>query len=472
MSSLEALTANHATADRSRWDYEPSTLNFLARFPGEPGIYIVRHHSAYQQLVINVFKVGRCNALKARFKDYRGAMTLEAFMPSPFPRVVEMLILRAVRRFVICGLETLEMPLESLREVCQWAVREVALYWQPRCIYLAPHYHGFSQTIDRELRAAVKVRLLLNAEVRGYGGMTQQKGGAKACAKGGGKAGAKRKRDSWALVFQEIRCPYERLNRASKKRVAVSTTPDEAVVLEGLIKGANEEITDRLDDIVASGENILDALADERETMVRFDRPFWNGRAMEKVLPYVDELIKDNTPHDLNTIGAFLNEECVRDSDAKWRSASGPRTGLFEYSSVLYGDDDSGYVGWCSRNSVTKMNQKEFGGQMKLICGMAIPQKLKPGDVQRRAYKGIRLKTKEEKCLKSIGAFLKAMCVEGAYALIVDLYKAYVTWSKKGDMLFKGKKTFGMYMTRIYGPSISIRCSTGSHRGYRGVQLL
>ena len=48
----------------------------------------------------------------------------------------------------------------------------------------------------------------------------------------------------------------------------------------------------------------MDALADERETMVRFDRPFWNGRAMEKVLPYVDELIKDNTPHDLNTIGA------------------------------------------------------------------------------------------------------------------------------------------------------------------------
>ena len=380
MSRFESLTAHQVPADRSIWDHEPSTLDFLARFPDEPGVYVFRHHSAYQQLMANIFKVGRCNALKPRFKDYRGVMTIVSFMPTPFPRVVEMLILSALRKFVMCGLETLNLPVGNLMEVCNWAVKEVALFWQPRCASIAPHYHEFTVTIDRELRGIVKTHVLLNEEVRAYGKMTQQKGGGK------GKATAKRKRDSWALVFQEIRCPYERVHRASKKRVAVSTTPDDAAVLEDLIERANEEIIERLDEIVASGENLLDALADEREKMVRFDRAFWNGRVMEKVLPYVDGLTakfvkSSNAP--LNGVEIFVEERCVQDA---------PNTPLHKRSFLTVRGIYEAYCEW-EQGSIILPNK--FGQLMTLLTGTKSVTK-REGGLKVRGRYGVRLKTAEE----------------------------------------------------------------------------
>ena len=58
-------------------------------------------------------------------------MTIVGFVPTRFPRVVERLVLNALRRFVVLpGRETVRLPLNALSDVCVASEREVTAHGQ------------------------------------------------------------------------------------------------------------------------------------------------------------------------------------------------------------------------------------------------------------------------------------------------------------------------------------------------------
>jgi len=104
----------------------------------------------------------------------------------------------------------------------------------------------------------------------------------------------------------------------------------------------------------------------------------------------------------INPVGSFLDDDCVRDREARWGA---PMSGAAAYAKTLYGSrgdatyEASGYVGWCDRNGITAMSQKVFGEKMSVIFGKTKSTKLAKSDKKARAYLGVRLKTVAEKAM-------------------------------------------------------------------------
>jgi hypothetical protein len=63
-------------------------------------------------------------------------MTIVGFVPTPFPRTIEWLVLKAVRRFVIHGNETVELKLDILLDVCWSVERYIERYWKCRSCHI------------------------------------------------------------------------------------------------------------------------------------------------------------------------------------------------------------------------------------------------------------------------------------------------------------------------------------------------
>ena len=153
---LEVLLTDYPTPDATKWQPEPTTRSYLRRFGEQSGVYILRHHSAYCQQTNDVYKVGRTGCLTKRFQDYRGVMSIVGFVATPWPRVVEMLILKTLGRFVIHGYETVRLPLNALNEVFMVAARDVEQYWMPRFREFLDVTDVYHKGSDRMLRDLVK----------------------------------------------------------------------------------------------------------------------------------------------------------------------------------------------------------------------------------------------------------------------------------------------------------------------------
>ena len=123
MRSVLATLGTYPTP--KRFEPEPSTVSFLQKHGHASGVYVQRPHKDYKMVTQDVFKIGRSGDFDRRHHDYKGAMTVVAFVPTPFPRVVEKIALHAVQRFVIHGNETVQLPLEVVLEVVRAAVVRV-----------------------------------------------------------------------------------------------------------------------------------------------------------------------------------------------------------------------------------------------------------------------------------------------------------------------------------------------------------
>lgn len=331
------LLSDYASPNTSEWEDEASTRSYLRQFGEKSGIYILRHHVAYRQRVNDVFKVGRCDRLDRRFQDYRGAMTIVGFVQTSFPRVVEMIILDAVRRFVVHGRETVRLPLNALTEVCVASEREVSCLWMPR----TKHIIGsdvFHKERDRVLRSIVKILLRLNIDIRSSVNNTrflQSSTRSKQVKYIPSKvvsisipkrpfeddntvATRKKRRTTRIQQCSQIECPYERLRQLCKHRMAISIKPSDAKSFDGMIGLTNADILARLDGFVAKDvvtPQDVSTLKLEWERIKRFDRPFWNGRAMSKISKHFKSVMKSvkqklQSTDDYQACIAFVNECC------------------------------------------------------------------------------------------------------------------------------------------------------------------
>ena len=412
-SLLDDLLADYATPNTDKWEHEPTTRSYLRRFGEQSGIYIMRPHSAYRQRVDDVFKVGRCDHLNRRFQDYRGAMTIVGFVPTPFPRVVEMLTLGALRRFVVHGRETVRLPLTALLEVC-WAVhRAVERFWHPRTRHLVGEA-VFHKESDRMLRSIVKVCASLNSELRCIDvealsspkplspPSASRRKVQLMTAKVVDRTAVKRpiddhrpalvqkkrrtigrrssQRESVVDICFKIQCPYERLARLCKVRTSTTTSPSDYDRLDSGIQSTKQTIEDRITALCGNKEADWTAQVQaERTLLERFDGRFWKKRLMTHWIVRLDAC-----DHSINPIGSFVNVRCIRDAADTPREEQSFVTAvdLFQaYYELGNGDN-------LSMNRFGQLLTVQLGGQKSAIKG--------PKGKQVRGRFGIRLKTTEE----------------------------------------------------------------------------
>ena len=67
-----------------RFTPEPSTAYFLKKYSKASGVYVQRPHKDYKMAIQDAFKPGRSDVFDRRHHDYKGAMTVVAFFPTPW----------------------------------------------------------------------------------------------------------------------------------------------------------------------------------------------------------------------------------------------------------------------------------------------------------------------------------------------------------------------------------------------------
>ena len=362
-SRMDELLADFPTPTGSSWDPEPLTLSFLRRYRYASGVYVMRHHRAYQQSVADVFKVGRCDNLSRRYQDYRGAMTIVAFLPTVFPRTVERLALGFLRRFVVHGQETVCLPLPVVLEVCREAARQASLVWIPReaarqaSLVWIPRCpsnirHEVHKERDRWLCTVVKAYTALHAEVRRVAGEVRSSAAPRRPVSVAGEVRSsaavrrpvrpllkrrfkerehtvaqpttgrpKKPRVSSVETCSQIQCPYERLARACKVRSATVTPPSDHPGLDQAIQQAHDDIVHRIKTVAALEPSLqIPRLHSEQALCQRHDGKFWNGRIMQRPLARIEAaLITNGHPNGSLSIHHFLR--AVLDDPTMLRSA-------------------------------------------------------------------------------------------------------------------------------------------------------
>lgn len=141
---------------------EESTEQYVGKYGGYSGIYILRQHCCYAAGVLDIYKIGRADCLSKRFKKYRGPQTIVFFIPTIYSRAAEKVAKMLLVSSVIHGQETVRAPLSAIIAAFELAVRLVHDAVQTLGHVAHEQTH---QAYEQNLQAYVAARLGGNLEV-------------------------------------------------------------------------------------------------------------------------------------------------------------------------------------------------------------------------------------------------------------------------------------------------------------------
>ena len=226
---------------------------------------------------------------------------------------------------VVHGLETVRLPLSAVTDACTFASREVERFWMPRCrSVLTTTSDVFCRLNDRSMCSAVRARVALNRDLRGFPRAVRTLKTPEECEKRKRRADLqesnpkKRKTLDKNRAFSmdrclEIPCPYERVYRLCRLRRSTNTEPSEFGRLDASIASTHEEIKERIQNIFTTDELTRAELftGKERSRCEKFNGDHWKTRIMSEHIKALKEHTRSHTT--LVPIQTFINERCVKE---------------------------------------------------------------------------------------------------------------------------------------------------------------